>query len=504
MNNNSATAPRWLVSIAIMLATIMVILDMTIVNVALPQMMGSLGATSNQITWVLTSFIVAQAVFIPMTGYFSARFGRKHLLLISVTGFVVASALCGQAHVLEEMIVFRVMQGMFGAFVIPLSQAIMVDIFPKEERGKAMALWGIGIMLGPIMGPTLGGFITQHMTWRWVFYINLPVGLLVLALIWFLVEQTAIRRQKTDWLGAALMMTGVACLQVVLDRGNQENWFNSNLIFTLALIGGLLLISFVWRAWHREDSIVNLRLLKDRNLATASVLIAAFGLGMFGTIALLPILLEGLLQYPVETTGLVMAPRGIGAAISMFLVSQLITRVDVRALLITGISISAAASYLMTWYDLSISPGWVIWPGFIQGLGMGMMFVPLSTVAYTTIEKQHVDQASGLFNVLRTIGSSAGISILATVFSRSQQSAWNQLGGHINPFNPALHQWLQSSGLTMGNPTTPLLLAQQMSGQATMIGFLDSFWFVTWSFVLLAPLVFLIKPQKPVAAVVGE
>jgi DHA2 family multidrug resistance protein len=498
-NNGTQTAPRWLISIAIMLATIMVILDMTIVNVALPQMMGALGATSNQITWVLTSFIVAQAVFIPLTGYFSGRFGRKHLLLVSLTGFIVASALCGQAHVLGEMVIFRVLQGMFGAFVIPLSQAIMVDIFPREERGKAMALWGIGIMLGPILGPTLGGFITQHLTWRWVFYINLPIGMFTLMLIWVLIEQTPLRQQKTDWFGAVLMMVGVGSLQIVLDRGNQENWFNSDMIITLTSMGSLLLIAFIWRAWHREDSVVNLRLLKDRNLAMASTLIATFGLGMFGTIALLPILLERLLHYPVETTGLVMAPRGIGAAIGMAVVSRVIARLDVRKILLAGITLSALASYIMTWYDLSVSPGWIVWPGFLQGFGMGLMFVPLSTVAYATIDKQHTDQASGLFNVLRTIGSSAGISILATVLSRSEQGAWNQLGGHINSFNPALHSWLQSNGMTIANPTAPILLAGQLGNQATMIGFLDSFWFVTWSFILLAPLVLFIKPQKQAA-----
>ena len=258
--------PRWLIGAAVMLTTVMVILDMTIVNVSLPHMMGALGATSDQITWVLTTYIVVNAIFIPMTGFFAALAGRKRLMLISIGGFVVSSALCGQAHTLTEMVVFRAFQGAFGAAVIPLSQAILIDAFPAKERGKAMALWGIGVMLGPVLGPTLGGFITQHLTWRWVFYINVPVGVINILMVSRFLRNSDSHRVNADWWGVLLMAVGIGALQWVLDRGNQDNWFASTLILSLSIISGFALIFFIMRSWGRNDSVAQIQLLKDRNL----------------------------------------------------------------------------------------------------------------------------------------------------------------------------------------------------------------------------------------------
>ena len=495
--SEAPAAPRWLVSIAVMITTVMVILDMTIVNVTLPHMMGALGATANQITWVLTSYIVASAITIPLTGFLSGRFGRRQVMLVSVAGFVAASALCGQAHSLLEMILFRIAQGVFGAPLIPLSQSVMVDIFPKHERGKAMALWGVGLMLAPVLGPTLGGYITQHLSWRWVFYINVPVGLLNLVLISRLVAPTTRRKIPMDWIGATVMALGVGSLQLVLDRGNQEGWFGSGLIILLTAISAIGLILFVYHGLRIQTPIVNLRLFHDRNLTAASIMIVVFGLGMFGTIAMQPLLLERLLGYPAETTGLVMAPRAVGSAVSMLIVSRLITRFDPRWLVSIGLVFSAAGTYLMTWYNLYISPGWVIWPGVIQGIGMGMIFVPLSTIAYETLPKSAVDEASGLFNLIRTLGSSIGISIASTVLTRSEQSSWNYLSGHINVFNPALHNWLNSRGLELGDPTTPLLLGQMLLRQSSMVAFVDVFWVISISFLILAPLLFIMRKPAP-------
>lgn len=489
-------SPRWLISIAVMLTTVMVILDMTIVNVTLPHMMGALGATSDQVTWVLTTYIVANAIFIPLSGFLANLLGRKQLMMISITGFVITSALCGQAHSLSEMVVFRAFQGAFGAPVIPLSQAVLVDLFPAEERGKAMAFWGIGIMLGPVLGPTLGGYITQHLSWRWVFYINVPVGVINVLMVSRLLRGGGARRVKADWWGALLMAIGIGALQLFLDRGNQENWFHSNFILLLALASGVSLIGFVVRSWNREDSVAQINLLKDRNLAAACAMITLFGLGLFGTVVLQPIMLEQLLNYPAETTGLVMAPRGLGSALSMFLVSRLIGRVDTRYLLLVGLALSATGSYIMTWYSLYINPWWAIWPGIVQGLGMGMIFVPLSTIAYETLPRSATDHAAGLFNLSRTIGSSIGISVVGTLLSRETQINWNRLGGHINVYNPALWNWLKTNGLSLKDALTPRLLAGELSRQAMMVAFIDCFWIITWSMIILAPLVLVLRRSK--------
>ena len=489
-------APRWLIGITVMLTTVMVVLDITIVNVTLPHMMGALGATSDQITWVLTAYIVTNAIFIPLTGFLSELWGRKRLMIVSITGFVATSALCGQAGTLAEMVFFRILQGAFGAPVIPLSQSVIVDHFPAEERGRAMALWGVGVMLGPILGPTLGGLITQHFGWRWVFYINVPVGAINLLLVANVIARKAGKRVRADWWGALLMALGIGALQMMLDRGNQEDWFSSTLIVALCLVSVVGISVWIVRSWGRADSVVHLDLLRDRNLATTSLMLGVFGLGMFGTIVLQPLMLEGLMNYPAETTGLVMAPRGVAAAISMFMVSRLINRFDPRWLILVGLVFSAIATRIMSGYNLQISPWWIVWPGMIQGFGFGMIFVPLSTLAYETLPKEASDHAAGIYNLARAVGSSIGISIAGTVVTRTTQINWNQLGGHINEFNPALQQWLAQNGLTMNNPAAPPLLAQLLARQANMVGIVDAFWLITVSFVALAPLIFLMSnPQ---------
>jgi len=494
-----AGAPRWLLSIAVMLSTVMVILDMTIVNVALPHMMGSLGATADQITWVLTGYIVMEAIVIPLSGFLATWLGRRRLMLISIAGFVLASALCGQADSLPEMVVFRLLQGGFGAAVIPLSQSIMVDSFPGEERGKAMALWGVGIMLGPILGPTLGGYITEQLDWRWVFYINVPVGIVNLLLIARLVRPEAARSVRVDWIGMLLLALGIGALQTLLDRGNQENWLHSGLIVMLVGVSVAGLVAFVLRSWSRSDSVLQLSLLKDRNLALASLMMAVFGMGLFGTIALQPLMLERLFDYPAQTTGLVMAPRGLASALGMFLVSRLINRLGAPRLILAGLVLAASGTGLMTYYNLGLSVGWFVWPSVVQGLGMGMIFVPLSTLVYASLPPAATDQASAIFNLARTVGGSMGISIAVTVFTRMSQVNWNRLGGDINPYNPALQQWLTTRQLDLTDPLTPQLLAQELERQASMIGFIDAFWIVALSFVMLAPLLLLFR-TKPDAA----
>lgn len=485
--------PRAWLALTLMLTTIMVILDMTIINVALPEMMGALGATSDQITWVLTSYIVMEAMMIPLTGFFAARLGRKRLLLFSIGGFVIASALCGQASNLPEMVVFRVLQGICGASVVPLSQSVMVDAFPKEERGRAMAIWGIGIMLGPILGPTLGGYITAHLGWRWVFYINLPVGLLNLFMVWALLQAEAGRHTRVDWLGAGFLVLGIGSLQLLLDQGNQQNWFDSLLIQALALLSVAALGYFVLRSWQRPESIVQLQLLRDRNLATACFMIFAFGLGLFGTIALQPLMLEQLFHYDTQTAGLVMMPRGFASMLGMFVVSRLLNRVDVRWIMLTGLLCAALGTGLMTQESLQTAPQGFVLNGLLQGFGMGMLFVPLSTLAYATLEPSQSSQAAGIYNLIRTIGSSVGISVATALLSHADKQSVAGLSAHITPANPAVQQWLATQHLSLASPQTLALLNSEVQQQAMMVAFNDTFWIIMLSFLCLAPLLLLVR-----------
>lgn len=496
INIAKSGVPRGLISITVMLTTIMVILDMTIVNVALPDMMGALGATSEQITWVLTSYIVIEAIMIPLTGFWVKMFGRKRLMLISITGFLVASALCGQADSLVEMVIFRLFQGFFGASVVPLSQSIMVDTFPKEERGKAMALWGVGIMLAPVLGPTLGGYITDHLDWRWVFYINLPVGALNFMMAWALLNYEPGQKVKADWLGAGLLALGIGCLQFMLDRGNDDNWFDSMTIQAVTLISMLALITFVWRSWGRADSIVNLALLKDRNLATASFMMFVFGFGLFGTIALQPLMLENLFNYDAQTAGLVMAPRGIASAIGMFAISRFINHVDLRWIIATGLCFAATGTYLFSIQDLNSAEINFVIPAVVQGFGMGMIFVPLSTLAYETLQKSQTSQAAGIYNVARTIGSSVGISIAISVLNHSNHQSQVGLSSHIQVNNPEVVNWLATQNLTVQMPESIIALTNEVNRQAMMVAFNDTFSAVMLSFIVLAPLLILIKKRS--------
>ena len=492
----SSPVGKLLTSAAILLAVLMVILDMTVVNVALPHMMGALGATPDQITWVLTSYIVAEAIIIPTSGFLAERFGRKRVILVSVVGFVVASMLCGQSRTLAQMVLFRLLQGIFGASVVPLSQAIMVDTYPAEKRGKAMAVWGIGILLGPIMGPTVGGFITDHLGWRWVFYINVPIGIVNLALIAAFLKYTPRSNVAADWLGALLLAVGVGSLQMLLDRGNGEDWLQSNFIVALAITSIVCLISFTVRSINRPDAILKIDLLKDRNLAMATFMIMAFGVGMLSTIAMQPLFLEHMLGYPAGTAGLLMAPRGIAVAVGMVFVATTINRIEPRWLVFIGLSLATAGSYVMTRYNLDVDRFWIIAPGIVQGMGMGMIFVPLSTLAYQTLPKDASDQAAGIFNLARTVGGSVGIAIAATVLTRESLSNWQTLGAGINPYNPALGAWLDAAGLSLSDPGTPQILAAELMRQSTMLGFIEAFGFVTLSFLLLIPLVLFLKRQR--------
>jgi DHA2 family multidrug resistance protein len=489
---------RILITVAVMIATLMQTLDTTIINVALPHMEGSLGTTSDKITWVLTSYLVASAIFMPLTGYFTDRLGMKKYLLISIGGFILASALCGAATSITEMVIFRLLQGIFGAALVPLSQAILADIYPEEERGVAMAIWGVGVMLGPILGPTLGGYLTELASWRWNFYINVPIGIFCMLLTWQVLPESVKKIRSMDWYGLILISVTIGATQFFLDRGNQDNWFDSTIICISAFLVIISLLLFLLHNIGRKGKslVFDLNIFSDRNFAISSILLGIFGLGLYGAMVTLPLMLEGLFNYPVITTGLVMAPRGISAMASMILVGYLIKKHDPRLLIFIGIIMSCCGMYIGTYYNLDLSPGWFIGPILLQGFGLGMIFVPLSAVAFSTLPAVMRPEAAGLFSLLRTLGSSIGISIVSTLLSRNTQIAWNHFGGFINPYNTAVNHYLYPLHLQASSPKGAAMLATVVATHAQMQAYVDIYKFITWSFLLMLPLVILIKKSK--------
>ena len=500
-----AAAGRFMITLAVMSATLIQVLDTTIVNVALPHMQGELGATSDQISWVLTSYLVASAICMPLTGYFSDVLGRKRFLLICITGFVAASALCGISRDLTQIVLFRMLQGVFGAALVPLSQAIMADAYPLEERGRAMAIWGLGVMVGPVLGPTLGGWLTEIASWRWTFYINLPVGALSLFLATQFVPDTMKRARKMDWTGMGLLALGVASLQYLLDRGNHQDWFDADDIRISAVLTVVGLALFTWYSYRKgPKAIFDIRIFKDRNFASSCLIMGSMGLGMYGGLVLQPILLEGLLGYPIVTTGIVMAPRGIATAITMMFVGRLVGVMDARLLVLIGIAISAVGSWMMTYYSLEITTLNIVLPAFLQGIGLGLIFVPLSTIAYATMPRSRMAEAAGIYSLIRTIGSAIGISIATTVLAHQTQIIWNELGAHINVYHEALMQYLHQLHLRPNDPRGLAMIARQVAQQSEMGAMLDVFKLITLSYAFMLPLLLLLKkssgPRGPAPA----
>ncbi len=489
---------RGLTTAAVMTATVMQALDTTIVNVALPQMQGQFGATADQISWVLTSYLVSSGVFMLLTGFLTDRIGQRRYLLLSIGGFTLASMLCGLAASLEQMVLFRLLQGVFGAALVPLSQSIMVQVFPAEERGRAMALWGMGVMVGPILGPTLGGWLTEVLDWRWTFFVNLPVGLLSALLAWQVVADSERRHRPMDGWGLAYLAIAIGGLQYLLDRGSSFGWLDAGegrLAAALALFG---LAAFIWHALRGSDHpIVNLAIFRDRNFTMASVLLAVFGLGLFGNMLILPMMLGGLFDYPATTVGLVLAPRGLASMFSMLLVGRLMRRYDPRLMVAAGAAIFTYGSWLTTHYSLAVTSLDVVIPSLYQGLGLGLVFVPLSTVAYATLPPQLAAEAAGIYSLMRTLGASVGIAIVAGIMADHAQIGWNSLGGAITLANPAASHYLAPLGLDPQSAQGAAIIAQELARQSRMLGMLDAYTFVTYSFACMLPLVALLRYRRP-------
>ena len=497
---------KGLITVSIMLATIMQVLDTTIANVALPTMTGDLGASQDTITWVLTSYIVASAIMTPVTGWVSDRIGKREFFMISITGFVIFSMACGVAWNLNSMVLFRLMQGVFGAAIVPLSQTFLLDINPREKAGSAMALWGAGIMVGPIIGPTLGGYLTESFNWRWVFFINLPVGIIALLGCAAYLPKSVTRMRRFDFFGFAMLSIGIGALQLMLDRGAEVDWFSATetWIYLFLCLTGMWV--FVIHILGAEKPFLEPRMFLDQNFATGLVFIFVIGIILLASLALLPPMLARIYGYPTITTGLVMAPRGVGTMVSMIVVGKLVRTVDARLLVTLGLILTAASLYFMTGFTPQMDRSLIIWTGVLQGLGLWLVFVPLSTIAFATIDPIFRADATSLFSLVRNIGSSIGISIVTLMLTRNLQINHSVLGAEISPFNPNFTNALPGAARS-------LVTMSQVEGlvtvQALMISYINDFKLMMIVTLCAMPLALLLKkpdlsPKPAVAAPVAH
>jgi len=488
---------RPMITLSIMLATIMQTLDSTIANVALPHMQGTLSASQDQIAWVLTAYIVAAAIATPLTGWLVDRFGQKQILLAAIGGFTVASVLCGMANSLAEIVAARLLQGVFGAALVPLSQVVLLDINPPEKQGSAMAIWGVGVMVGPILGPTLGGWLTQSYSWRWVFFINVPIGLFASYGVWrYIRPAPATRRMRFDMFGFATLSLAIGALQLLLDRGQQNDWFSSTESWIEVIALAVMATYFVAHTilTPAEKSFVDFRLFKDQNFVSGVLFIFIVGLVLYATRALIPTMLESLLDYPVATTGLVTAPSGAGTMIAMLIAGRLIGKVDLRPMLFLGFTITAVSLWQMAHYSLDLSQGDIIWPGVIQGIGLGLVFVPLSAATFATLSPSMRAQGTALFSLVRNIGSSIGISLVQTLLVRNTVIAHASLAAHVTYSNPAWQNPAVARAYDLGTLGGAAFLDASITQQAAMIAYIDDFWLMLFLTLAVTPLLLLVRP----------
>ena len=482
-------------------------IDATIVNVSLPNMTGELGATPDSISWVITAFLIGAAVFMPLTGFLKDRIGRKRFMLIAIAGFVASSVLCGIAMTLPEMVVFRLLQGIFGGMLVPLGQAIIVETFPIEEQARAMAVWGMSIMAAPIMGPTLGGFLTETLTWRWNFYINLPVGMLALFLAARYVPDTPAKQRDMDWIGFVTLATSIACLQLVLDRGAEKDWFESTMICTTAAVALVAFLGFLWKSLAGSGHpIFDLTVLKDRNLAVSCVILLSAGFGVFGTQLLIPLFLETQLGLPAMDAGLYMMPQAIAALIAMALVGRYAHHFKSRTIVFTGMFSYFMSALALTTLTPQVSAS-IIWlPLILQGIGTGLLFVPLATLAYSTVPRHMVSEAAGIYGLMRMVGTSFGISLVITYLNHSTKVHWDSLRSQLTPYNQDICIFLQHAGQTAHyffdpsglhlNSLGIALMTRLIQQQAMVKAYVSTYWLVAAFFIALMPLLLLIKPIR--------
>ncbi|MEH6757285.1 MAG: DHA2 family efflux MFS transporter permease subunit [Parasphingorhabdus sp.] len=487
---------KLLLTIAVMLANVMQVLDSTIANVALPHIQSGLGASLDTVTWVLTSYILAAAVAIPITGWLSDRIGSRRLFLFSVFGFIASSVLCATASNLEQLVFYRVLQGMSGAFIMPLSQTIMLDINPPKFHARAMAVWGMGIMVAPISGPMIGGYLTENYSWEWIFLINLPIGAIALALIWFLLPSRPVNRRQFDIFGFTLFAIFIVSLQLMLDRGNHEDWFESwEIIIECGFAIGALWM-FIIHIATSKNPFLSRALFIDKNLITAMSLMTATGVVMFSTMALQPPMLQNIYGYTPTDAGILLAPRGIGVFLSMALAARLNGIVDSRFIVAVGLAIASYSTWMMSGWSLEMERSPIILSGFLQGLGLGSVFVSMNVLAFNTIDQKLRTDAASLMNLGRTLGASVGIAVFVGILGTNRQTSHADIAGQItaaqlSPINPAT---LERFG-TYGEQAM-LMIDQEVNRQALFIAYIDDFWLMTILTALCVPLAFLMgKPQ---------
>jgi DHA2 family multidrug resistance protein len=493
----SGPAARPLITITIVLASILPSIDTTIANVALPSMGGSMSATPEQITWVLTSYIVAAAVMTPLTGWLANRFGRKRIFLVATLGFTIASGLCGVAQNLEEIILFRILQGALGAPLGPLAQAVILDSYEYEERGPAMAAWSMGMMVAPILGPLLGGYLTQTLDWRWVFYINVPIGLIATAgVIAFIPADRKNMTTRLDFTGWAMLSVFLIALQLMLDRGQSRDWFQSTEIVVYALVAVIGLYLFVVHMLTTDNPFISGGLFKDRNLMTGMIVMLVCCIEIFSAMALLPLLMQGTMHYGAELVGLVLAPRGVAAFFSSFLAGMLVGKVDNRLLIVTGLGFFAASFWPLTGLSPDMDSRLIVISGLLQGMSNGLIFIPLSNLSYATLPPQFRGEATSLYGLARNLGGSIGISIMVAVHSTFIQVGREELTPFARADNPLMQATPAYGWYDLADPSGLLALNAEITRQATITAYASVFALLFVMTLAIMPLVLLLRIPK--------
>jgi DHA2 family multidrug resistance protein len=503
----------WVIAMTVMLATFMEVLDTSVANVSLPHIAGNLSASMDESTWVLTSYLVANAIILPMGGWFSMLLGRKRFYMTCVALFTVSSFLCGIAPSLGALIFFRVLQGIGGGALQPVSQAILVESFPREKQGMAMAVYGMGVVVAPVVGPTLGGWVTDNYTWRWIFLINIPVGILSLALTYLLIFDPPYLKRKSlagglkiDYMGFGLLALGLGALEVVLDEGQKEDWFSSHFIVAFTAIMAVCLIGVVFWELRQKEPIIDFRILKDRNYALATASMLVLGFVLYASTALMPLFLQTLLGYTAMMSGLVLSPGGLVMVACLPLVGILVRKYQPRWLVIFGVVVTSIGLYRMSRFTLQIDYRTAVWSRITQSLGLAFMFVPISATAFAYIPKERTSYATGLFNLARNIGGSSGIATATTLLARRAQYHQSVLVSHLTPYDFRYREALSGAAATLrqagSSPHDAALQAQGMIygnllRQSSMLAFADAFWVMGTLFLLIIPLMFMIKKVKP-------
>ncbi len=486
---------RFLITICTVGATLMQALDQTIANVALPYMQGSLSASADEVTWVLTSYITAAAIMTAPVGWLAARFGRKYLFITCLIGFTITSMMCGAAQSLEQMVVFRIFQGLFGAALVPLSQSTMMDIYPVEQRGQAMAIWGVGVMIGPILGPTLGGYLTELYDWRFVFYINLPFGVLAsVGLMIFMPRSHPNFNLRFDWIGFAVLSLGIGALQTMLDRGHNQDWFSSGEIIVEAIVGCLGIYLFIVHMLTARKPFIPPEIFRDRNFAAGLALMFAAGTILVSSSALMAPWLQNLANYPVDTTGLIMAPRGIGTMVAMLMGGRLASRIDPRRIMALGILLVVWSIWEMAVWTPDIPPGQIVLTIMVQGAGLGLIFIPLQVLGFATLPGQYRTDGTSLFSLLRNIGAAVGVSVTTSTLSHNTQVMHAEIGAAVTPFNRAL----ADGGMVerFWDPTTrhgAALLDKVIGHQAQIIAYMNDYRMMVFTTLPALLLLFLMR-----------